>query len=51
MLNMVKVPKLEVNICRNAPCKLKARAIRTDWALWEGGLKETGAKQSVSDRG
>ena len=27
MLNMVKVPKLEVNVCRNAPCKSKARAL------------------------
>ena len=26
MLNTVKVPKLEVNVCRNAACKSKVRA-------------------------
>ena len=26
MLNIVKVPKLEMNICKNVPCKLKVRS-------------------------
>lgn len=52
VLNIVKVPKCEVNVCINAPSKSKARASADQTAHsgligGGGGLKETGAKMKT----